>query len=283
MVGAVGTAITGIFRRAAVIKQKLDEPRPDRGAPRLRFWVILLWQTFRQRNILPLSREMADPYEVHGLEHLPETGIFSLAVNHTNRRWLPRLLASVHQATMEKRPDLGREWLVIVGYRQARLEGRPWYARRFILTLRGVFDRLWRRWNGNALRLQMAARDKDRVNIEALREWRQRARKQPTIVFPEGRAAPTFEDIRPGAGRWLASLDTPVLSVAAWWEEDKNRWQIVFGPVVQWSKNARLHDVQIGLEIAYSLPPEQAPDWQDDLAAWRQAHAPKQAEQPAPI
>jgi hypothetical protein len=29
----------------------------------------------------------------------------------------------------------------------------------------------------------------------------------------------------------------------------------------------------LGLEIAYGLPPEAAPDWQNDLQRWRDAHA----------
>lgn len=282
MVGAVAHRITAIYRRAVVIKQKLAEPRPDRGAPGLRFWLILFWQTFRQRDILPLSRAMLDPYQAQGLENIPADGVFTLAVNHTNRRWLPHLMASVHQATIEKRPELAREWLVIVGFRRAKIEGRPAWQRGLILTIRRFFDQMWERWSYNSIRLPMADRDKDSVKLDALRQWRQRSKNQPSIVFPEGRAAPLFENIRPGAGRWLAGLDVPVLPVSAWWEEDQARWQIVFGPAIRWSKNPRLHDLQVGLEIAYALPPEQAPEWQADLDAWREAHQPTPEEVATP-
>jgi hypothetical protein len=265
--------LTAEFKRRWEIFKKYQERRP-RGAPTLRFWVIFFWQTFfGQRDLRPLSREVADPYIVQGLENLPRDGVFTVAVNHNMRRWLPRLLASIHAAAAEIRPDLAADWLVIVGYRHAKIAGRPAWQQRYILTVRGVVDYLWRRWSHNALRLPMANKERDKVYIESLRIWKNRAQNQPTVVFPEGRGSQVFEEIRPGAGRWLAGLGVPVIPASVTWDEEAGRWHIVFGPAVRWSPNPRLHDLQLGLEIAYGLPSEAAPDWQNDLQRWRDAHA----------
>jgi hypothetical protein len=83
--------------------------------------------------------------------------------------------------------------------------------------------------------------------------------------------AQVFKEIRPGAGRWLAGMGVPVLPVSLWWQSDRQLWQIVFGPPLEWSEDPRLHDLQLGLEIALGLPPEEAPDWQEDLAGWQAA------------
>lgn len=247
-----------------------QRPRPDRGSPRLRFWGILTWQTWRGRDILPLSLETRDPYAAHGLENIPVEGSFALAVNHTMRRWTPRLLSAVHAATMERRPEYARQWIVIVGYREAKLEGRGQPARFVILTLRKVHTWIYRRWSYNALRLPM---DNQRAGLQALRNWKQRARHQPSVVFPEGRGSKTFEQVRPGAGRFLAGLGVPVLPVSVWWEDERQRWQVVFGPPLNWSADSRLHDLQVGLEIAYALPPAEAPRWQKALVDWELANS----------
>lgn len=284
---AAGAAITAAlttarFRAGAGRRrwQKLVARRPDRGAPRLRFWLKLAWQTLKQRDVLPLSQEVRDPYRATGLENIPAEGTFALAVNHTMRRWTPRVLATIHHATLERRPELARQWLVIVGYREARLQGRPGWAQWLILRVRRFYGWIYRRWSHNVLRLPMAPRaeEADRASIQALREWRTRARQQPSIVFPEGRGAATFEEIRPGAGRMLASLKVPVLPVSVWWDEEAKFWRLVFGPPVEWAANPRLHDLQLGLEIAVGLPPELAPAWQEALAQWAEAHQPAPAE-----
>lgn len=263
--------ITSVSRVVAAFKRRWRKVRnrPDHGSPRLRFWLKLAWQTLTRRDMLVLSLEMEDSFRIKGLENLPEEGVFTLALNHTMRRWTPRLLAAVHQATLARRPDLAREWLVIVGYKEARLEGRPAYVRRVVKELRRLYTWIYMRWIYNTLRLPM---DNDRASIQALREWRRRAHRQPSVVFPEGRGAATFEEIRSGAGRMLAALDVPVLPVSVWWDSQVCQWQIVFGPVIEWAADSRLHDLQIGLEIAAGLPVEEAPNWQEALEEWESAH-----------
>ncbi len=249
--------------------------RPGHGSPRLRFWAVLAWQTLTGRDIMPLSREMRDDCLIEGQAFLPPQGVFTLAVNHTLRRWTPRLLATVHHATLAVRPDLARDWLVIVGYREASLAERPAWARWFVMKIRRFYNWIYRRWRHNTLRLPMG---NDRANIQALREWKHRAGQQPTLVFPEGRGARTFEEIRPGAGRWLATLEGPVLPVSVWWNSAANRWQIVIGPPIEWSHDPRLHDLQIGLELAAGLPASEAPEWQADLKRWQEAYAEESVE-----
>ena len=242
--------------------------RTEVGTPRLRFWVLLVWQTLSKRDLLPLSREMQDAYVVTGLEHIPEKGVFSLAVNHTLKRWTPRLLATIHQASLEKRPDLAGEWLVIVGYRETRLEGRSVVARWLIPRIRRFHQWIYQRWQYNVIRLPMF---NERSSIQSLREWKERAKRQPTMVFPEGRGAKTFEEIRPGAGRWLSVIGVPVLPVSIWWDRENKGWQIIIGPPIEWSENPQLHDLQLGLEIAAGLPPDEAPLWQEHLVCWQAA------------
>ncbi len=248
---------------------KQVEARPDRGAPRLLLWLKLTWQTFTSCDLLPLSREMSDSYIISGLEYLPPAGVFTLAANHTTSRWLPRLLAALHQATLLKRPELAADWIVIVGYRNPRLARKGQLARFIVSQVRRITGWIFKRWEHNILRVPMAS---DRASIEALRDWKNRASRQPTIVFPEGRGTRTFEDVRPGSGRWLANLNVPVLPVSAWWEPAEKRWQIVIGPAIEWSQQNRLHDLQIGLEIAAGLPASEAPAWQEALHNWEAAY-----------
>lgn len=217
---------------------------------------------------MPLSAENRDDFAVHGLENIPQQSVFTLAVNHTMRRWTPRLLSAVQHASMEKRPELARQWIVIVGYRETKTTGRNRLARWVILKIRRVHTWIYRRWSYNALRLPM---DNQRAGMQALRQWKIRAQQQPTIVFPEGRGSKTFEQVRPGAGRFLAGLNVPVLPVSIWWEAAEARWQVVFGPPIAWSADGHLHDLQIGLEIAYGLPPVEAPAWQKALKDWDEA------------
>jgi hypothetical protein len=249
-------------------KKRLRKGPPD--APRLRFWFMLAKETLKERSILPLSREMLDPFFPQELENLPEEGSFVLAVNHTNVRWTPRLLASVHHATIQRRPDLAKEWIVITGTREPRLEKLPYrWQRRFAVTVKRLADRIFERWSYNCIRIPMAD---ERLSLRAMREWRSRAKQQPSLVFPEGRGAMTFKEVRRGSGRWLANIGVPVLPVAAWWDEARNGWILDFGAPIEWAADPALHDLQLGLAIAEALPPEEAPDWQEALGRWHAAH-----------
>lgn len=253
-------------------KKRIRKGPPD--APPLSFWMVLARETLTSRNIVCLSNEMADPFDCIGLENIPAEGTFALAVNHSDVRWTPRLLASLHLATQARRPDLAKEWLVIVGNRAPRLERFNRAQRWIALKIRGVFDRIFRRWNYNCLRIPLG---NERASLKALREWRARAKEQPSIVFPEGRASATFKEVRPGSGRWLANLGVPVIPVAAWWDESRDEWVFDFGEPIEWADRSNLHDLQLGLAIAEALPPQDAPDWQEALTRWRKAHSSPEA------
>jgi hypothetical protein len=212
---------------------------------------------------------MTEPFHCIGLENIPKQGSFVLAVNHTNVRWTPRMLACIHQATLSRRPDLAGKWLVIVGHREPRLERlQPW-QRWFALKIRRIYNWIYQRWTYNSLRLPMG---NERASLKALREWKIRAQYQPSLVFPEGRGATTFKEVRPGSGRWLATLGVPVLPVAGWWDETQNGWRLDFGFPIEWTPQSNLQDLQLGLAIAEALPPEEAPDWQTALMRWRTVH-----------
>jgi len=254
--------------------KKIRKGPPD--APRLRFWFVLAWQTIRHRSIVALSQEMKDPFYPQGLENLPAQGSFVLAVNHTNVRWTPRLLASIHVATLERRPDLAKEWLVVAGSRALRLHRLryPW-QRWFAIGFRRVLSQVYRRWAYNCVRIPLG---NEKASLRALREWRTRATKQPSLVFPEGRGAATFQQVRPGAGRWLARLGVPVLPVAAWWDDSRGGWALDFGLPLEWATQPALHDLQLGLAMAETLPTAEAPDWQEALLRWQVAHSKLPAE-----
>ncbi len=215
---------------------------------------------------------MAEPYSVFGLENLPLQGTFVLALNHTSTRWTPRQLATVHLATLQRRPDLKSDWLVVVGYRALRPERYTGWQRKLVGKVRRLIERVISRWDYNCFRLPTI---REGVSLTSLREWRARAKNQPSLVFPEGRASQFFREVRPGSGRWLASLGLPVLPVATWWDLEKNKWIIDFGPPVEWTEQSHLQDLQLGLAIANALPPEEAPDWQERLELWEAAHRPE--------
>lgn len=250
-------------------KAQLGERRHTRSGAGPGFWLQLGWQTFGRRDILALCDLMRDKYQVRGLEFVPADGVFTLAVNHTLVRWTPHLLSTIHQAVQARRPDLARDWLVIVGYREADLQKVNPVVRYLIPKIRRVHTWIFQRWSHNVLRLPTG---NERVSLEALRSWKNRAQLQPTLVFPEGRGRDKFGPIRPGAGRWLAKLAVPVLPVSVWWDDEAQLWQLIFGPPIEWSANPQLHDLQIGLEIAEWLPPELAPEWQDFLRLWQEAN-----------
>ena len=101
-----------------------------------------------------------------------------------------------------------------------------------------------------------------------LRDWA--ARGQPIFVFPEGKSRLRLGAVRSGAGRWLASLDAPTLPVGVWWVRGEG-WHIRFGSTIRWPTKRYLQDTQLALKLADLLPSDLAPDWQADLARWREA------------
>ncbi len=203
------------------------------------------------------------PPRVEGLRFLPTAGVFVLAVNHGKGRRALDGIAAVLATANRARPDLANRYLLVAGQRRRDLRKLPRLGR----LIRRIVVWTFQRWERNVVRIPLGNAD---VSISSLRQWRQRVRRQPTLVFPEGRGRETFEAVRTGSGRWLATIGIPVLPVAVWWEgEDPT---VRFGPPIAWAGRSALHDAQLGLAIAGLLPATHAPAWEPALRRWREAH-----------
>lgn len=228
-------------------------------------WATVARETCGRRRIRPIAAHFTDPWSAHGLENLPATGVFTLALNHLRpagqRQATTRLLASVYAAVNTVRADLAESWVVVVGYRP-----RPGPRARALAWA-------WGRWAEHTVRLPMQGP----TAAATLRQWRQSARQYPVAVFPEGRSGPTFGQVRPGSGRWLLR-EGATIPVGVWYGD--GRWQIAFGPAVRPAADPRLHDLQLGLAIARLLPSAVAPCWQPLLARWQALHGGARSQEP---
>ncbi len=253
--------------RSSTIEPKL---KPYYGKPSfgrwLLFWLGFVIETFTRRRLSQLVRLRLGraQLELTGLANLPPTGNFVLAVNHYNGWPTLDVIAAVYAAANRVRPDQADRYAIIVGRRERTRTTPPPLPARLI---RRVINLAFQRWEANAARLPLGNR---RSSIQTLREWRTRVKRQPTLVFPEGKARLQFGLVRSGAGRWLGAVGVPVVPVSIWWYAQA--WHIRFGPPINWSHRPELHDIQLGLTLANLLPPELAPTWQDSLARWRETH-----------
>lgn len=242
-------------------------PRTWRERCRLaRFWAAFARETLGRRRLAILARLRlagTGPVQARGLRRLPAVGTFTLAANHNGSRPALDTIAAALIAANRVRPDLAARYLLVVGRRAPTRRARTPAARLYRRLLLYVYVR----WAQHVLRIPLG---NQRASITALRRWRARARRQPCLVFPEGRAHQTLGPMRLGAGRWLAALGVPIVPVAVWYQE--GAWQVRFGPPIHWSRRADLRDVQLGLAIAALLPPDRARGWAPALAAWREAH-----------
>ncbi|MCE7948453.1 MAG: hypothetical protein DYG88_13600 [Chloroflexi bacterium CFX4] len=224
---------------------------------RLRFWAGWAWQTLAQRRLAPLVRLRAAPSLISGAAHLPSVGTFVLALNHYKGAPTLDVIAVVLAAAEQTRPDCANDWLVIAGKRD-----NPRHR-----LLSAAMQHIFARWERHVLHI---AWRNGSPSLRGLRAWRARCLRQASLVFPEGRTALHFESVREGSGRWLARLPVPSLPTAVWRTDQS--WHVRFGAPLVWSARADLHDLQLSLNMARLLPPELAPSWQADLAAWHAAH-----------
>jgi hypothetical protein len=219
-----------------------------------------------RRRLAPLARRRLGANlltAVEGLSYLPRSGSFVLAANHKRARRAPDVIAAVLYAANQARPDLANRYLLISGQRRRDSRDLPRLGR----LARAVVDWAFRRWGRHVVRIPLG---NPRASVAALRQWRSRARRQPSLVFPEGRGQELFGAVRPGSGRWLATFAVPVLPVVVWWDGEQPR--VRFGAPIAWAARTDLHDTQLGLAIAALLPGALAPAWQPALARWRSAH-----------
>ncbi len=239
--------------------------------PKLRFWLAVLWATFTSRRvseILRLQGRTYAPCRASGMEHLPDSGPFTLAVNHYIPSTLMRILTAVLQAVQVARPDACDQMQIVAGRRPGK--SRAWFLVRWFQSIvRFVLGR----WSHNLISIDM---DGEGKTIRGLRDWLTRARTQPVLVLPEGQARSRLGALRPGVGKLVRSCGTPVIPVAVWFDEDQRIWQVRFGPPVKWSSSAKIEDLQLGIAMARLLPADLARDWQpilDRLEARKNADA----------
>lgn len=232
-----------------------------------RFWLTLAYETLGRRRVRALvAARMATERlaRADGLDHVPMSGAFILAVNHFSGRAAFDTAAAVLAAIGRVRPDALDAMTIVVGQRRATPKWR--HQRVVVGWLRRIVDVIFARWQAHVVRIPLRNVAPD---ASGLRDWR--SRQQPVFVFPEGRAKVAFGGIRRGAGRWLATLDMPVVPVGVWWTRDSG-WHVCFGAPLVWTHRDDLRDVQLGLAMAALLPDALALDWQADLARWRAAH-----------
>lgn len=227
------------------------------------FWARAAFETIARRRLSRLvrGRLAARTLDASGVDAVPRTGTFVLAVNHYHAGRTLDVIAAVLSAAGRARPEVCDECVIVVG--QRALRRGSWWAR----AMRWIAQAPLRRWSRNIVRVPMG---NGAPLVTALREWRRRAEAHPALVFPEGVARGELGSIRPGAGRWLARMPTPTLPVAAW--QVGETWRVIVGEPIRWANRADLHDVQLGLAIAELLPPELCPQWRELLARWRAAH-----------
>jgi 1-acyl-sn-glycerol-3-phosphate acyltransferase len=233
-------------------------------------------ETVGRRRLGPVTRRrlaFMPPPQVEGLNVLPRTGVFVLAVNHGKGSRALDGIAAVLVAANRARPELANRYLLVAGQRRRDYRELPRLGR----LVRRLVVWTFRRWERNVMRIPLG---NSRASISSLRQWRRRVRRQPTLVFPEGRGSRTFEAIRPGSGRWLATIGTPVLPVGVWWEAEHPR--VRFGAPIAWAARSDLHDAQLGLAIADLLPTAHAPAWEPALRRWRAAHDARSAPDSGP-
>lgn len=230
----------------------------------LSFWVGVAFETAtRRRFSRVLARRLAGrPVVATGLAALPEAGTFVLAVNHFEAGLSLDVVAAVLTAGGRVRSGLGDDAVVVVGQRAPGPAPSRW--QRMLRWGAGAF---FRRWAAHVIRIPTGG---GAPGLAALRAWRRRLERQPTLVFPEGIAGRELGSMRAGAGRWLGGLPVPTVPVGVWWSEAG--WRVAFGAPVDWSPRPALRDLQLGLAIAAQLPAEIAPAWQSLLARWRAAH-----------
>lgn len=245
---------------------RLVRPSGARILYRALFWAAFLVGTLGRRRLSLLVRwrlRYAPPLRVLGIEHLPSRGSVVVAANHFSGGPALDATAAVLTAVGRARPQLAGRWMLVAGARVSPERMRNAPLGRAWLRLR---DWVFRRWSRNVLRVPLGTPS---PSVRTLRAWRGRIALRPAFVFPEGRARLVFGAVRPGAGRWLATLLAPAVPVAVWWYG--GAWWVQFGPAVPWSPRSELRDVQLGLAIARLLPPALRGAWQAHLDNWTAA------------
>ena len=239
------------------------------GFQKLIFIVSLLGATLFHRSAASLARlfeRLFGKVNVGGAELIPQSGSFTLAVNHFHGAWTPFVAAAVLAAVGRQRPDVIDETAIVIGKRNDDGKKRVFIAR----WIRGVVLWVLEKWQHNILRIPLGNKNASAGSLEALRTWKRVAKERPTLVFPEGLASVTFERVRPNAGVFVRTLGVPCVPCAVWWHQGE--WHVEFDAPILWVENQELSDLQVGLSIARLLPADLTPNWSDALTRWNRAH-----------
>lgn len=269
-----GEGVHGGEAPAASPSRGAIPPGAQRGLwATLAFWWRVAVETAGSRRLARvLERRLRGRAVVAtGLEHVPARGPVVLALNHGHARLTIDVIAAAVLAAEPARAGarLAGEVCVVVGRRPRRASPSLWRR-----LLRAAIDRVFRAWERQVLALPaLGASSPPAAGLAQLRAFRRVAAARPVLVFPEGVARGAFGDIRAGAGRWLGGLAAPTVPVAVWWCDAEAAFRVAVGAPLAWAPRAELRDLQLGLAIAALLPASHAPDWQELLARWRDAHA----------
>ncbi|MFO0554010.1 MAG: hypothetical protein U0271_36860 [Polyangiaceae bacterium] len=228
------------------------------------FWFAFLYETATKRRlrVLVRGRLRGARVVVRGLDSVPRSGSFVIAVNHYKNSTTLHVIASVFAGLADARPEVLDHAVIVAGRRV------PPRISRIAGAVRRLVALVVERWDRHLIHIPLGD---TALDLGALRAFRDRATKHPTLVFPEGKTNAEFGEVRVGAGRFLALMPVPTVPVGVF--EDNGVWVVSFGPPMTWSRRRELSDVQLGMAIAALLPKAVAPEWQRLLGDWRSAHA----------
>lgn len=236
-------------------------------------YVVLILETLGRRRFARVAeaRMAGEKLVVEG--QIPRQGGVVLAANHYPDAGCLGVVSAILEASRR-----GDDFEIVVGERARRPRGRLALLALLARPVVAVFRWMIARWSsspgaggeGRSLLVRVPTHNAS-PRVDALRTFRARAEKRCVLVFPEGRMQHDFAPVRPGAGRFLRSLDCPTIPVAVYRTEDA--WHVHFGAPIRWTDDRALADQQLGLSIASLLPRELGRGWRKLLSRWRRAHA----------
>lgn len=235
----------------------------------LKFWGGFFYETLTSRDLLrlvDLRLNQTQVQIVEGSENIVTNQTFVLAVNHYGEQMTFDVIAALFAAIHVIRPEILNRWLIVVGQRQPNYQ-KGKIKESIIQYIRNLVAIFYKRWDNHVIRIPL---DNELPSIKSLRAWRKRCLLQPMVVFPEGKVDLEFDAVRPGTGKWLSSLNVPIIPVGIWYHQ--TQWYIRLGHAINWSTEIELRDIQLNLCIASLLPTVLVEVWHDDLRQWKLSH-----------
>ncbi len=230
---------------------------------------LLAFATIARRPFAWLFARLRRPSPVGsvvGLEHVPESAGFVLALNHLSDGASGAVVIAALDAIREAKPTVIERVMMVGGRREPTRTGR---LARWSRAVGARFAQWFiARWREHFTVIAMAGA---RADLGALRAWKRVANERVSVVFPEGIAGVELRAMRPGVGLWLSSFEVCTIPCAVWF--DAGRWNVRFGPPLDWSPRRHVRDAQLGLALASLLPESLQGRWSEDLARVRSLRA----------